>query len=132
MLAQLREHQTPLADLAPSTDSMCRWDAENAAYIVELKNRPGKQYPDTLIERSKYDALLAEAETSGRKALYVVQSAGRIYIWNLTRLARLDYNFKWHTRGCRATTEFANTGYINKEVGYLQWTDARVVIDVNP
>ena len=78
MMEKLRETQVPLASLTPSDSDMCRWDAENDEYIVELKNRPGRQYQDTMIELSKYNALLDEAKSSGRDALYVVQSAGAI------------------------------------------------------
>ena len=131
MVEKLVATQKPLADLQPTAEELCQWDCENKKYIVELKFRPGNvQYEDAMIEQKKYEALIEAGEATKRDALYVMQSVGKIYIWNLTRLTAEGYDFHWYNKSLRATTHFVNRGYVKKRIGRLQWEDAKVIIDV--
>ena len=59
--------------LKKTGDTFCRWDAENVDYVVELKARR-THYPSQIIEYGKFDAVMNEAGTSGREALYIAST----------------------------------------------------------
>ena len=101
-------------------DKYSRFDAFNDLAIVEIKDRRGKQYEDTLIEYDKHQAL--KDFSQGRLALYVIRSAGTVYIFNLNWLTKCDYDFRWETRACNKTTDFSNqsgNGKKDPEEGWL-------------
>ena len=76
MMIDLIKTVPSLEDIERTTDKMCKHDAENDSYILELKSRRGKHYPDTLIEKAKYDYLMSYADKTGRTPLYVISSGG--------------------------------------------------------
>ena len=112
-------------------DKYSRFDAFNDLSIVEIKDRRGKQYETTLIEYDKYQAL--KDFSQGRLALYVVRSAGIVYIFNLNWLAKCEYDYNWESKYCNKTTDFGsqpgNGKKIQKKVGYIEWHEAFITID---
>ena len=116
----LKERKLP--DLKKSGYKLSRWDcsSEGAKKLIELKCRR-KHYPDMLIEKKKYDAMIAKAEELGYEAYYINSTPFGIYSWNLTEAA--DIEWKVETKH-PATTHFGNTMRVPKEVGYLRIEDA--------
>lgn len=116
-----------LSDLQ-GTNQMCRYDASNQSFIVELKARASRfcSYPDTMIEKSKFDSNMSTALSEDKKFIYAVhnQLDNHIYLWDVTGLDE-DYDYNWRTQNCKKTTTFTNTKYIKKEVGGLKWADAK-------
>ena len=75
----------------------------------------------------KADTNLLNAFNLNKMFLYITEYNGRAYIWNVTKLAQDNYDFKWETRKMPATTEFENNKFVDKEVGYLYDKDAIVI-----
>ena len=120
-----------LDGLAMAKEKFSRYDCFNEKVVVELKVRtdaygPSK-YPTTMIEWDKYKAL---TEMVGKIAIYAVQAEGKIYLFNLSRLTKEDYNFEWSHTSCNTTTHFSNTSKKQKHVGYIEWDKAKVIINV--
>lgn len=105
--------------LVKTKDKCCRWDAENANYVVELKARRA-HYDTQIIEWSKYEAVTEEAESSGRRALYVASTPEEILIFDLTQLGSELYRFNWENKYLPATTDFGSTQKITKKVGFIE------------
>ena len=77
----------------------------------------------------KYENLKAFCQ--GKVALYVVEVEGMIYIFNLNRLHKEGWDYKWEMRNCNATTHFNNTNKKPKMVGYIDWSQADITINVD-
>lgn len=124
---ELRAVHAKLADLETTdSDEFCTFDAYNDRYVVEMKDRGWTKYPDTLIEYHKVEA----NRDSDRTLLYAVKNCGKIYIFNVTKLERDGYDFRWEKRMLPATTFFARKEWIEKYVGYIKWEDAIYVHDL--
>jgi hypothetical protein len=93
---------------------------------MEVKSRCTR-YTSWVIEKMKADANLLNAFNLNKMFLYITEYNGRAYIWNVTKLAQDNYDFKWETRKMPATTEFDNNDFVDKEVGYLYDKDATVI-----
>ena len=94
--------------------SMVRWDFENNHTIVEFKNR--FQHHDAMqIDKSKYDALMAQADSSGKIPLYVNKTPNGLFVWNLHAIAEP----KWVPLTRRKTTDFADQTMVTKLSGFL-------------
>ena len=93
------------------TDQYERFDIENTEVIIELKCRR-KHYDDLMIEKSKYDALVKEANESNRVPYYVVSTPNGVWLFNLNNEPA------WVTRVLPSHTDFKSR-YIEKEVGFL-------------
>ena len=130
-ILELMKEVPALDSLKLCKDKYSRFDAYNDLAIAEIKDRRGPQYEDTMIEYEKHEAL--KVFSHGRVALYVVRSAGTLYIFNLNWLKHKDYDFNWETRACNKTTDFAsqsgNGRKVNKKVGYIEWHEAYITID---
>ena len=101
-------------------------DFECDHYLMEVKSRCTR-YTSWVIEKMKADANLLNAFNLNKMFLYITEYNGRAYIWNVTKLAQDNYDFKWETRKMPATTEFDNNQFVDKEVGYLYDKDAIVI-----
>jgi hypothetical protein len=101
-------------------------DFECDHYLMEVKSRCTR-YTSWVIEKMKADANLLNAFNLNKMFLYITEYNGRAYIWNVTKLAQDNYDFKWETRKMPATTEFDNNDFVDKEVGYLYDKDATVI-----
>ena len=104
-----------LRDLKKSANQFERNDciSHQAQLVIELKCRR-THYDQLLIEKKKFDALIAQADELGYLAVYVNSTPLGIYIWNLS-LIRID----WQQEQMPATTDFQNGNKVNKIVGYL-------------
>jgi hypothetical protein len=104
-----------LRDLKKSANQFERNDcvSHQAQLVIELKCRR-THYDQLLIEKKKFDALIARADELGYLAVYVNSTPLGIYIWNLS-LIRID----WQQEQMPATTDFQNGNKVNKIVGFL-------------
>ena len=129
MIEDMRNFRGSLSDIK-ETASSTRYDAYNDLCIIECKARK-THYEDQLIERGKYDAL--RDFSSGRVALYAVYDpSGYIYVYNLNKLHKEEYDYNWGQMGGLPTTShFSNTKRITKHVGTLNIKDAYWTIQVH-
>lgn len=108
----------------PATDRYSKWDLQTPKAVVELKYRRGhnSRFPDTFIEKAKYDALLKAAAEADKVPVYTVyrEHDNRIYTFHLDKLCPVS----WKDVAMRAQTDFCNTDRIEKLVGKLYYEDA--------
>ena len=103
-------------DLVKSKNPLSRWDCYSPSkkHRIELKCRK-KHYDTMLLEKKKYDAMILECEKHLDIPIYVNSTPKGIFIWSL-----LELKPKWEINYLNpATTQFANTQRIKKEVTYL-------------
>ena len=112
-----------------------RYDAFDAdlGIMLEIKCRK-KHYPDTMLEKMKYDWNKEFAAENGFEFLYAVTMPSdkgvKLYVFNPIALEEEEsYDFKWHTKKLPANTAFNGSRWIDKEVGYLHIEDAFVVLE---
>lgn len=87
---------------------------------LELKYRH-KHYDELLIEKIKYDKLMARAVAHGTEAVYVSETPDGVFAFNLSKLAEP----KWFTKKLPATSNFDRREWIDKEVAVLHIRNAK-------
>ena len=97
-------------------DTMCKWDYFNDTYAFEVKDRYSTNYPDTMLEVAKWNALVA----TGKQPLYVVKDAKGISVFDSSALEGLKVEQRW----CPQTTEFSNNTKVLKDVYLLPFERA--------
>ena len=108
-----------LKDLEPSEHQYSKYDCYSLSKNIdlELKCRQ-KHYPELLLEKDKYDSLLARATEYGTKPYYVNSTPEGIFVFNLSVLQTPE----WELRLMPKTSHFSNREKVEKVVGYLPIT----------
>lgn len=115
-----------MSGLTAAKNQMSKFDASNDIFIVEFKLRKSKYDGTTLIEKQKYNRNIAD----GRTFVYAITVGDELYIFNVSRMIKENYDFKWETKMQPATTDFNRREWVEKEVGYINFNDAAYVIDL--
>jgi hypothetical protein len=104
-----------LPDLKKSDSEFARFDCESAQakLHIELKCRR-THYEDLLIEKNKFDALVARADLIGFIPCYINSTPLGIYAFNLRTV-----KVTWETRQMPSFTDFSNAQLVEKAVGFL-------------
>jgi len=103
-------------------NKFCRWDAFSDKYLAELKCRRA-HYNTQMIEYDKLDCVKAEADKTDRDFLYCVSTPQGVYVFNITYLCQIGYNFGWESKNLPAKTDFGKSEWIPKKVGYIDVND---------
>lgn len=114
------------SEFVRTTDEYSRHDAEEERYIAEIKVR-NQDYSDCLIEYDKFDNNMEYAEETDKEFLYIVATNEDIYVFNVSKLHKDGYNFKWEWKTLPRNSNFG--GYedkIEKQVGYINSSKASV------
>jgi len=112
-------------DLVKAKNPMSRWDcySPSTGHRIELKCRK-KHYDTLLLEKKKYDAMFTEANKHLDTPVYINSTPQGIYSFNLYFIKK-----DWETNYLNpATTQFANTNRIAKEVTYLKTTEGKKLL----
>ncbi len=118
-MSELREHP----------ERMNSFDYESDDYLVEVKVRR-KDYDPWIIEELKVDTNIAVAESVKKDFLYVNCFPPKIYIWNISKMIREDYDFGYEKRGMPHTTDFGGRGMVTKSTGYL-YNKTALIVDIS-
>jgi hypothetical protein len=115
-----------MSKLIKAKDQFSYFDYENKRYLFEIKSRR-KAYDPWIIEELKVDTNIGIAESVKKDFVYVNEFEGVLYIWNISKLIRDDYNFGFHNREMPWHTDFERTQTVNKMTGYLYNKDALII-----
>lgn len=118
------EHSLGLEDT--DKDKFCRWDAYSDKYLAELKCRRA-HYNTQMIEYDKLDCVKAEADKTDKEFLYCVSTPKGVYVFNISKLCKDNYNFNWEDKRLPSKTDFAGSYYKSKKVGYIDVNTAILV-----
>lgn len=108
-------------------EKFCRWDAESDEYLAELKCRR-KHYNTQMIEYDKLDCVKEESDKKNKEFLYCVSTPVGIFIFNISYLCSIGYNFNWENKELPSHTDFGKCSWIKKKVGYIDVNDAMSLI----
>lgn len=110
-----------LPDLTMSEEAFSHWDCFSAqhAFEIELKCRL-KHYDELLIEKIKYDALMARAAKYQTNPIYINSTPKGIWVFRIAGI-----KIEWQKKQLPATTEFKRKHWIEKEVGFLHIRDGK-------
>jgi len=112
--------------LIKAVDQFSYFDYENDNYLFEIKSRR-KSYDPWIIEQLKVDTNTGIAESVKKDFIYVNEFEFLLYIWNISKLIRNNYDFRFQEREMPWHTDFKNTKSIDKTVGYLYNKDALIL-----
>lgn len=112
------------SDLVWSRNQLSRWDcySPKRKHRVELKCRR-THYPDLLVEKSKYDAMIAECKKHRDIPVYINSTPEGVFAFDMR-----THNGFWEVRRMPKTTDFANNNFVAKEVGYFYIKDGHVLL----
>jgi hypothetical protein len=121
----LKERLMP--DLEYSQHTMSRYDCYSLEYNadIELKCR-NLHYDDLLIEKIKYDALVARAAMFGTRPIYINSTPLGVWSFRLDELSEPA----WEERRMPKTTYFSNNNMIVKVVGYYNVSLGKNITDL--
>jgi hypothetical protein len=104
-----------LPDLERSSNQFERFDctSQSTKLHVELKCRRS-HYPTLLIEKKKFDALIAASTQLQFSPCYINSTPQGIYAFNLHKV-----QVTWENHPMPATTDFGNAQLVEKAVGFL-------------
>ena len=113
-----------------ASDKFSRYDAEDKNYLYEIKIRDFK-YLNCLIEKDKLFNNLKKADQLNKYFIYVVCFDKKIAIFNITKLVKQKYNFKWEKRKLPKSTMLnEKKKLIYKNVGYINLKDTSITINI--
>ena len=115
-----------MSKLIKARDQFSYFDYENDDYLFEIKSRR-KAYDPWIIEQLKVDTNVGIAESVKKDFVYVNEFEFTLYIWNVSKLIRENYDFEFEKREMPWHTDFENTDAVNKMVGYLYNKNAHVI-----
>ena len=116
-----------LGDLVEPDDQFSPFDFECSKYIIEVKCR-SKVWDPWFIEEVKYNTNINIAESLKKDFIFLTEVKNVAYLYNISRMTRNDYDFKWSNKLLPNSTEFNKTAMIEKPVGYLPIRDAQILI----
>ena len=117
----LRKNYYP--DLVMAKSKMSRWDcySPQTYHRIELKCRK-KHYGELLIEKKKFDAMINKCKDNLDVPYYINSTPEGVYRFNLYKVEPL-----WFIKKIKATTQFANSTPIDKEIALLDVIDAETL-----
>ena len=115
-----------MKELRQARDEFSPFDYESDDYLVEIKSRR-KAYDPWIIEQLKVDTNVAIAESVKKDFIYVNAFELLLYIWNISKLIREEYDFGFEDREMPWTTDFEAVQIISKRTGYLYSKDAIII-----
>lgn len=115
------------SDLVMSRNPISRWDcySPERKHRIELKCRQ-KHYNDLMVEKPKYDAIIAECKKHNDVPVYINSTPVGIYAFDMRK-----HNGFWELRRMPKTTHFSQRHFITKEVGYFYTKDSHPLIIFN-
>ena len=110
-------------DLVKARSQMSRWDcySPDTYHRIELKCR-ATHYDELIIEKKKYDAMIAKCDSNLDIPMYINSTPLGIYQFNLYLVT-----LKWETKYLRKTTEFSNNNKIPKEIAMINVNEAIIL-----
>jgi hypothetical protein len=115
-----------LGTLDEPDDQFSPFDFECDKYIIEVKCR-SKVWDPWFIEKIKYDSNMEVAQSKEKDFIFLTEVDKTVYLYNISKLTRKDYDFKWTTKLLPNSTEFTKTDKIEKLVSYLYVREALLI-----
>lgn len=112
-----------LPDLTMSEEAFSHWDCFSAqhAFEIELKCRL-THYDELLIEKLKYDALMARAAKYQTNPIYINSTPKGIWVFRIAGI-----QMQWQTKKLPATTEFNRRNWIEKEIAFIHTNQGKQI-----
>lgn len=110
-------------DLVKAKSPISRWDCYSLDFYhrIELKCR-SKHFDTLLIEKKKYDALISKCDDNLDLPIYINSTPEGIFRFNLYFVEPV-----WVKKQLKATTEFSNRRWVEKEIAMLNVIDAEIL-----
>lgn len=112
-----------LPDLTMSEEAFSHWDCFSAqhAFEIELKCRL-THYDELLIEKIKYDALMARAAKYQTNPIYINSTPRGIWVFRIAGI-----QMQWQIKKLPATTEFNRRNWIDKEIAFIHTNQGKQI-----
>lgn len=118
-------NDTANTSLSLTDDEYADYDAEDKNYLAEIKIR-NAHYDDCLVEYEKFAKNLLNASFANKMFLYVVATYSHIYVFNMSKLDKNGYDFRWTKKELPKNTHFGGkNSKKDKLIGYVRADQGR-------
>ena len=101
-------------------DEYCRWDFESDNLIIEFKDR-AKHFPSgMMIDVKKFNAVVSQAELTGKHPMFAVQTPEGLFVWLLTAVKDIN----WVDMHLQKNNNPNDSRKIMKKVAFLKFENA--------
>ena len=73
------------------------------------------------------DALSLGLQNLEKDFIFLTEVKGSVYLYNISRMTRNNFNFNWSNKRLPNSTEFNKTAMIEKLVGFLPIKDSKQI-----
>lgn len=112
-----------LPDLQLAKDQFSKYDCYSLHHKmdIELKCRR-THYPDLLIERAKYSALMERSMAYATTPVYICSTPEGIWAFRLE-----DIEMTWFTKSLPKTTDFGQRQWVDKEIAMIDISQGKKI-----
>ena len=112
-----------LPDLQLAKDQFSKYDCYSLHHKmdIELKCRR-THYPDRLIERAKYSALMERSMAYATTPVYICSTPEGIWVFRLE-----DIEMTWFTKSLPRTTDFGQRQWVDKEIALIDISQGKKI-----
>jgi hypothetical protein len=112
-----------LPDLQLAKDQYSKYDCYSLHHKmdIELKCRR-THYPDLLIERAKYSALMERSMAYATTPVYICSTPEGIWVFRLE-----DIEMTWFTKSLPKTTDFGQRQWVDKEIAMIDISQGKKI-----
>jgi hypothetical protein len=112
-----------LPDLQLAKDQYSKYDCYSLHHKmdIELKCRR-THYPDLLIERAKYSALMERSMAYATTPVYICSTPEGIWVFRLE-----DIEMNWFTKSLPKTTDFGQRQWVDKEIAMIDISQGKKI-----
>jgi hypothetical protein len=106
-----------------SEEAFSHWDCFSAqhAFEIELKCRT-THYDELLIEKLKYDALMARAAKYQTNPIYINSTPKGIWVFRIAGIP-----MQWEIKKLPATTEFGRRNWVDKDIAFIHTNQGKQI-----
>ena len=115
-----------LGTLEEPEDQFSPFDFVCEKYIIEIKCR-SQVWDPWFIEAIKYNSNIEIAKNLEKDFIFLTEVKGSVYLYNISRMTRNNFNFNWSNKRLPNSTEFNKTAMIEKLVGFLPIKDSKQI-----
>lgn len=125
--------------ILPVPERFNRYDAISQTYMVEIKDRNNMFFDEVIIEYDKWNDVTKESIEQGVQFLFATKMKGKIYVWNISKMNKAQFDYKWEMRDDLPRLTIPADTYettlvdkkVSKKVGYLPINKCTKVIQTD-
>ena len=112
-----------LPDLQLAKDQYSKYDCYSLHHKMDIELKCSRtHYPDLLIERAKYSALMERSMAYATTPVYICSTPEGVWVFRLE-----DIEMTWFTKSLPKTTDFGQRQWVDKEIEMIDISQGKKI-----